>query len=153
MEENTNTNIEQQTSAQDQEQTKAPDQGEKLFTQEEVNEIVRKRLAKEKAKAQPETQPAAAPAIDDAALTARSNRLDCKEYLLNNGLSLDLLDVIDTSDVSAFIEKCGKVKDAVKQTAYYPNVRDAGEVELPASDDLRDVFFSKAGHTPKKKRK
>ena len=73
-----------------------PDQGEKserLFTQAEVNEIVRKRIAKEKAK-QPEQ---AAPAFDDAELTARANRLDCREFLLDNGLSPDLLDVIDTT--------------------------------------------------------
>ena len=50
--------------------------GGKLFTQQQVNEIVRERLARERAKAEPT-------AIDEreTALKAREARLDCRDYL------------------------------------------------------------------------
>lgn len=143
--ENENTN-----NITDNENTQPVQAEEKLFTQAEVNEIVRKRLAKEKAKAQPETKPAEAPAIDDAALTARSNRLDCKEYILNNGLSTDLLDVIDTSDVNVFIEKVSKLTELMPKQGSYPEVEDRGEVtHLPDPDSAIRSAFKNTAHKPK----
>ena len=123
-----------------------PTKAEKLFTQEEVNEIIRKRLAKEKAKA--ETVSA-----NDPELTARAARLDCKEYILDNGLSMDLLDVIDTSDVAAFKEKAAKIKEVIdKATPAYPTVKDGGSVNnLPEDPDaaIRKAFSKGAAHKPK----
>nr|WP_300805829.1 hypothetical protein [uncultured Acetatifactor sp.] len=98
MSENTNTNTQQQT-------TPTPEaEGGKLFTQQQVNEIVRERLARERAKAEPT-------AIDEreTALKAREARLDCRDYLeeLSKGGKaassvLGLLDILDTTDSEKF---------------------------------------------------
>lgn len=82
----------------------AGDQGEKLFSQADVNRIVSERLAREKAKAEPT-------AIDEreTALKAREARLDCRDYLekLSKGGKaassvLGLLDILDTTDSEKF---------------------------------------------------
>ena len=79
-------------------------QGEKLFTQDDVNRIVSERLARERAKSEPS-------AIDEreSQLKARESRLDCRDYLeeLSKGGKaasgvLGLLDVLDTSDSEKF---------------------------------------------------
>ena len=71
---------------------------EKTFTQEQVNEIVRKRLEKVKGLAVEQEE------LDrrSGELTARENKLTCKEYLLENGYPQELLEILDTSDVNKF---------------------------------------------------
>jgi hypothetical protein len=126
---------------------------EKLFTQEEVNEIIRKRLAKEKAKAQ-QTQPqdTKPEQLTDAELLKRSNYLDCKEYVLNNSLSVDLLEVLDTSDFAAFKEKADMLQKITNESApAYPFVHDGGEL-LKISDpdaEIKQAFSKSAAHIPK----
>lgn len=84
------------------------DQGEKLFTQDDVNRIVSERLAREKAKAEPS-------AIDEleTKLKARESLYDCRDYLDSlvndgrawgkNGMGVTaLLDVLDTTDAGKF---------------------------------------------------
>lgn len=72
-------------------------QGERTFTQEEVNRIVADRLARERAKAEP------SPADErEQALKAREARLDCREYLDAQGYPAALLDVLDSSDTAKF---------------------------------------------------
>ena len=80
------------------------DQGEKLFSQDDVNRIVSERLARERAKAEPS-------AIDEreSQLKARESRLDCRNYLeeLSKGGKaasgvLGLLDILDTGDSEEF---------------------------------------------------
>ena len=138
------TNIEQNANTQPEQETKPAE--ERLFTQAEVDKIVRQRVAREKAKEQP-----AAPAIDEAALTARSNMLDCKEYVLNNGLSIDLLDIIDTSDVQKFIEKAEKLQSIAPARGSYPEIEDSGEIRhLSDPDDAIRAAFGKTAHIPKK---
>lgn len=78
--------------------------GEKLFTQEQVNEIVKKRLGRQKEE-NANIQELEARA---AQLTERENRLSCREYLLDKGYPVELLEIIDTSDVSKFMEKADK---------------------------------------------
>lgn len=82
----------------------AGDQGERMFSQADVNRIVSDRLAREKAKAEPA-------AIDEreTALKAREARLDCRDYLeeLSKGGKaassvLGLLDILDTTDSEKF---------------------------------------------------
>lgn len=80
---------------------------EKMFTQEQVNEIVRKRL-KEKKESEITSQELEARAAE---LDARENRLKCREYLIEKGYRADLLDIIDTSDAEEFEKKA----DAVSQ--------------------------------------
>lgn len=90
----------------------AGEQKEKLFTQEQVNEIVRKRLKDRKEtdiNAQELDTRAAELDTQSKELNARESRLNCKEYLLNNGYNSELLDIIDTSDVEEFKKKADKV--------------------------------------------
>lgn len=122
-----------------------PAPAEKLFTQSEVDKIISQRIAREKAK-----EPQPAPAIDEAALNARSNMLDCKEYVINNGLSMDLLDILDTSDVQGFKEKAEKLKTIINKTVLYPEVEDRGEVlQLDHDDDALIAAFKNSAHKPK----
>ena len=141
MDENTNITTAENNTQAAQEQPK-----EKLFTQAEVDEILRKRLAREKAK---EAAPSPTTA-SDAELTARSNRLDCKEFILDNGLSPDLLDVIDTSNVEVFKEKVSKLQGIMPKVGSYPEVADNGEV-LHVSDPDSDIrkAFANTQHIPK----
>ncbi len=79
--------------------------GERMFTQTEVNEIVKRRL--ERAKTGPR-EPSEAEKRETA-VTARENRMDCREYLADNNLPRELLDVIDTSDPNEFKRKAETV--------------------------------------------
>ena len=93
MDTNTNQNQEQQP-----ETTPTPEagggQGEKLFTQADVDRIVGDRLARAKRDK----------ATDDreAALKARENRLDCREFLSDKKYPIELLDILPTADVDTF---------------------------------------------------
>lgn len=72
--------------------------GGKTFTQDEVNDIVSKRLAKEREKyaQQPHDEER------EKALKARESRLDCREYLDSKKYPAALLEVLDTSDLDKF---------------------------------------------------
>lgn len=83
----------------------------RTFTQEEVNNIVADRLARERSKAA-KTQQTEAYARD-ADLTARENRLICKEFLLDNDYPAELLDTIDTSNPEEFKSKAKTAFDAI----------------------------------------
>lgn len=103
--ENQEQNIEQQPN------TKPADSGDKgngkMFTQEDVDRIVRDRLAREKAKA-----PAQDPEVitkREAELTARESRLSCREYLVESGYPAELLDVVDTSNIDEFKKRADTV--------------------------------------------
>lgn len=89
--------------------------GERLFTQEEVNNIVRDRLAKDRAKRAP-AEPTEAEKRE-AALTARESRLSCREHLLDNGLPSSLLDAFDTSDVDKFKKAVDVVSGVIAERA------------------------------------
>ncbi|MCI8476730.1 MAG: hypothetical protein HFE97_00065 [Oscillospiraceae bacterium] len=70
------------------------DQGEKLFTQADLDRIVGERLARAKRDK----------ATDDreAVLKARENRLDCREFLSDKKYPVELLDILPTADVETF---------------------------------------------------
>lgn len=80
-------------------------QGNKTFTQEDVNRIVQERLAKERAKNE-------APSAKEQELAAREAKLACKEYLLDTGGDSVLLDVLDTSDPEKFKKAVTKLREA-----------------------------------------
>lgn len=75
----------------------------KLFTQEQVNEIVKKRLAK--VKQQEGMEPPEDYTAKVAELTAKESRLSCREYLIEKRYPKELLDTLDTSDVEKFKER------------------------------------------------
>lgn len=80
-------------------------QGEKMFTQEDVNRIVQERLTKEWAKN-------SAPSDKEQELAAREARLICREYLLESGGASVLLDVLDTSNPEQFKADVEKLQAA-----------------------------------------
>ncbi len=130
--------------------------GQRLFTQEEVNRIIKKRLETKKREQQNaddviEERVTQALAERTADLDSRERRLDCKAYLTENGYSSELLDIIDTSDVETFVIKVEALQGLIKNTAVYPVVRDGGEVSTSFSDDagIKDAFMSNKPHTPK----
>lgn len=69
----------------------------KTFTQEEVNNIVRERLARERAKAEPSQ-----PDQREQDLTARENALVCREYIAEKKYPKELLEFFPTDSAEQF---------------------------------------------------
>ena len=84
------------------------DQGEKLFTQADVDRIVGDRLARAKKDR----------ANDDreAALKAKEARLDCREYLSDKKYPVELLDILDTADVESFKGNVERLAEMFRRT-------------------------------------
>lgn len=126
---------------------------EKLFTQEEVNKIVSKRLAKIKASEaqQAELKTSAEDlAKREADLNARETKLSCREYVMTNGLPADLLEVLDTSDFKAFKEKAERLAETFSPG--YPKLKDSGEVVKGShteSEAIKRAFLERGKHKPK----
>ena len=132
------------------------EKSERLFTQEEVNEIIRKRLERNKdvdiAKADQ-----IATALQDLEqreaqlnelqkqVTKRENIVDCKEYLSSKGYSADLIDVLDTSDVEQFKEKADKTVMISNKNAFAP----LGSSEPTITGSVPDAFSINFKHKPK----
>lgn len=83
-------------------------QGEKMFTQDEVNRIVSDRLARERAKMEPtkEDERETALRAREKAVEAREARYKCEDYLAEMKVDAkfvaDILSAIDTSDFDKF---------------------------------------------------
>lgn len=101
MDQNTNQNSEQQPNTQP--AGNGDQGGEKLFTQEEVNDIVKDRLARERAKNTPQEPTEEEKRTQD--LNARENRIACREYIMDQCLPTQLLDVLNTSNHEDFKNK------------------------------------------------
>ena len=104
---NTNQNPEQQPTTPTPEASGG--QGEKLFTQDDVNRIVSDRLARERAKAEPSPED-----TREADLRAREARLDCREFISAEGYPTALLELFDTTDAAKFkatVEKLDSIVD------------------------------------------
>lgn len=105
--ENNNQNTEQQPTTPTPEAS--GDQGEKLFTQAELDRIIGERLARERAKAEPSPED-----TREADLKAREARMDCREFISSEGYPAALLELFDTTDVEKFkaaVEKLGGIVD------------------------------------------
>lgn len=98
---------------------KSSDGSGRLFTQEEVNGIIKERLQRQRSKTDEEhARQLSAQAAD---IAARESRLACKEFLLNSGYPQQLLDILDTSDPETFKSKA---EEAAK--AFRPNRGNSG---------------------------
>lgn len=90
------------------------EQGEgKLFTQAEVNDIIRDRLARERAKNVPQEPTEEEKRAKE--LSIRENRLSCREYVMENHLPAEILDVLDTSDHEKFIKNAEKLSGLLRE--------------------------------------
>ena len=81
--------------------------GERMFTQSEVNRIVSDRLAREREKAEPkEDERETALRAREKAVEAREARYKCEDYLaemkVDEKFRADILSAIDTSDFDKF---------------------------------------------------
>lgn len=96
---------------------------ERVFTQDEVNNIVQERLARERSKSAQTADDLTARETDlkarEDALAAKSKAFDawtakeaCKKYLTENKISMKLLDKLDTSDPEAFKNAVQAVQSA-----------------------------------------
>lgn len=94
MNEKINTNVNTEQTATTPTPEASGGQGEKLFTQEDVNRIVGDRLARAKRDADSDKR--------EAALTARENRLICREFLSDEKFPTELADILPTADVEVF---------------------------------------------------
>lgn len=119
-------------------------QKEKLFTQEEVNAIVSNRLKQQEKRAESEEEKALQ--ARTAELDARDKKLSCKEYLMGKGYPMEMLEIIDTTDIDSFKEKVDKavsITGATKQ-----------EVAPLASNDVeynaRSNFDPGVKHIPRR---
>lgn len=95
-------------------QGKPQENPEKKFTQADVDRIVKERLSRQKAShAEEINEENKAKEHElgekEAELIRRESRVSCKEYLLEKGLPVGLLDVIDTSDSESFQKRTEKV--------------------------------------------
>lgn len=86
-------------------ETLGQEQG-RTFTQEEVNAIIRERLAREREKAVPQTDER------EKEISSREARLDCREYISENSYPAALLDVFCTDNVEDFKNSVDKLLKA-----------------------------------------
>ena len=90
------------------------DPGEKLFTQKDVDEIVRRRLERERTKREKgpsETE------LREKELASRESALACREFLQENKLPAGLAQIVDTSDPQQFELKVRRVVGMIKVMA------------------------------------
>lgn len=96
----------------------------KTFTQEDVNRIVSERLAREREKALLTKDEPPKEDEREKALKAREAKLDCRDYLDSKKYPVELMDVLDISNVEKFkatVEKLAeKFPDLVRDTSKDP---------------------------------
>lgn len=118
---------------------------ERTFTQKEVNEIVKKRLSRKEKNINEEVDKR----VSDE-LEKRSNDLDCKEYLIENGYPKDFMEIFENENIDDFKIKVGKVM-ALIQANKKEIVPPLKNPEIGRfSDDEYAKGFSVKEHVPKK---
>ena len=115
-----------------------------MFTQEQVNEIIKKRLGRQKEEETDEQELKAR----EKELTARESKLSCKEYLIEKGYPAELLDVIDTSDVETFKNKADKANDVYFRMQQAQNVAPLANLDNSNYDAVASAFVD-TKHEPK----
>ena len=142
-----NTETEQRTQPETVQHEGENTQPERTFTQEDVNRIVRDRLAKERAKT-PEISPEMQQRIAD--LNAKESRLSCREYLAESGYPVEMLDILETSDVNKFKEKTEKICEVMSrysQRGTRPTPLYIADSNV--GDSIAKAFERNAKHEPK----
>lgn len=119
--------------------------GGKTFTQDEVNNIVRDRLAREKEKLSEHS----ADTEREKSIEARENALTCREYIQEKGLPKELLDILDTSDAEKFKAAAQKAQAAFAASSPHAGFRigadfsQDGAHRQPTHDPIADAFKPK----------
>jgi len=143
---NTNQNTEQQPTTLTPEVS--GDQGEKLFTQADLDRIIGERLSRERQKAEPSPVEAR-----EADLKAREARLTCREYINGNGFPQELLELLDTSDSEKFRQAVEKLDELVQLPSRHrkpaPGFVSGGGGGHGAPRSSADVLLEQAFAPPK----
>lgn len=149
MEENTELNSQQPVNSTPEENG---GQGEKLFTQADVDRIIGERLKRVRL----EKQDVAELEAREKAVAARESALKCREYLADNGYPAELLDVIDTSDADEFGRRADKAYRAISgmqrsstQKRFVPPLRDSEPVYTGKDGTISSAFAPGRKHTPR----
>lgn len=123
----------------------------KLFTQEEVDSIVKGRLARERGYAEESAQREVSLNEREAVLNAREEALNCREYVMTKGYPKELLEILDTSDAESFKQKADGIFKTFERRAMRAEVPapPLASTEPPLHDDY-GAAFKAAKHTPKK---
>ena len=126
----------------------------RLFTQDEVNEIIRKRLFERKKeqeknkRTEEDYQKRENELIDrEKAVASRETRLSCMEYLKENNYPDELLDALDTSDIEGFKENVEKISIAFNKSVGGTNPYPEYNPEPALSDNK--TSFPNSKHIPK----
>lgn len=109
----------------------------KTFTQEEVDEIIKKRLARERKKAESEQEPGT---DREKNLEQRELTLMAKEKLLDEGMPLNLAGVLKFSDEKTLEEAIETIKNMNKESPRAWGQRQQSSVK---HDAIRDAFKPK----------
>lgn len=117
----------------------------KLFTQKEVDEIVKKRLSRKEKNINGEVDKR----VSDE-LEKRSNALDCKEYLIENNYPKDFMEIFENENIDNFKIKVDKVMALIKanKKEVVPPLKNP-EIGRLYNDDYAKGFSVKE-HVPKK---
>lgn len=124
-------------------------QGEKMFSQDDVNRIVSERLAREREKyaQQPkEDERETALRERENGLKARESRLACQDYLDEKKLPSELLDVIGTDDAEKFtatVEKLVELAPKIYKNPQLEKVIIPGVTNSGPSDPIAQAFKPK----------
>lgn len=110
---------------------------ERLFTQEEVNRIVRERLRKEKQKKQPEEENTALHEIDET--DEQESKSELPKEIRASGHSGDLV-ITEPSDIKKFCEICGVMDEyptgLVKEFMDWKQYAEDNETEIKPVDPM-----------------
>ncbi|WKY43926.1 DUF4355 domain-containing protein [Eubacteriaceae bacterium ES2] len=101
----------------------------KTFSQDQVNEIVRDRLAKEKEKTQKKYE-----AMEQEFKNKELN-FKAKELLSEKGISLDILDALKYEDEETLMKSIEIVEKALKLPSAPPRYEPKAGGESPSTDD------------------
>ena len=122
----------------------------KLFTEDEVNKIVQKRLDRFKSKMRTDHDADLSDLLTrEKELSERENTLNCKEYLIRSGYDLDFINIIETSDVEQFMKKA----DLLAKKIDSKPIRTAPPLRNPegGTGELLTMKIVNTKHEPKKK--
>lgn len=91
--------------------TPQPEQ-EKKFTQADLDRIVKERL--KRAERNMDTAQQSDLATQKAELDKKESRIDCHQFLLDRGYPLELLDILDTSNLTEFKSRAAKIQSLIR---------------------------------------
>ena len=128
---------------------------ERMFSQEEVNQIIKTRLERERAKQNSTLDENLEKRLKDlesreSAFKARESRYDCLEYLQAKGYDPELADILDTSDAESFKKKIDRLACYTGGRRITPPPASHEPSGSGYDDPIRQAFAPDRKHKPRK---